>query len=400
MKRLLIGLAAGGLLCLLCSGDVDGRGFGGYRAGGFGYRAGGFGGYHAASWGGFHRNVGYGGWGGARTSYARSYTGWRGGSVNVAGTRGVGYGPRGGFAAGGSRAVSVTSPGGRSYTGYRHGGVAVGPRGRVVGGGSSARWASGGAGWRSAYAGTRFATDLGLSRYAGFRAGGFVRGTTYWSHGAIVARAGYVRRGFGYFNCFHPGWFNRYPGCWVVPGWGRWYAWNWATWPVLAPWINITVAPIYYDYGSNVIYQNNIVYVNGEDMGTTTAYAKQAITLADDGITADASPEQKWKPLGVFALVPGDEKTSNNIFQLAVNKQGIIRGNYYDGVMDTNTPVYGSVDKKTQRAAWTIGKKSRRVFEAGIFNLTKPEAPVLVHFGTGRTEQWLLVRVEKPKEGE
>ncbi len=68
--------------------------------------------------------------------------------------------------------------------------------------------------------------------------------------------------------------------------------------------------------------------------------------------------------------------------------------------MDTTTPVYGSVDKKTQRAAWTIGKKSRRVFEAGIFNLTKPEAPVLVHFGTKRTEQWLLVRVENPKESE
>jgi hypothetical protein len=68
--------------------------------------------------------------------------------------------------------------------------------------------------------------------------------------------------------------------------------------------------------------------------------------------------------------------------------------------MNTTTPVYGSVDKKAQRAAWTIGKKSERVFEAGIFNLTKQEAPVLVHFGTKRTEQWLLVRMEQPKEGQ
>jgi hypothetical protein len=279
--------------------------------------------------------------------------------------------------------------------------MAVGPHGRVVGGGTGRAWSGyRGAGWRSAYAGTRFATDAGLSRYSGFRAGGVVHRTAYWSRGVIATRAGFVRRDFGYYNCFHPGWFNRYPASWVVPGWGRWSAWSWVGWPVLAPWISITAAPIYYDYGNTVIYQNNTVYMNGEDMGSTTAYAKQAITLADDGRNAEASPKQKWKPLGVLALVRGDEKNSNNGFQLAVNKNGIIRGNYYDGLMDTTTQVYGSVDKKTQRAAWTIGKKKDRVFEAGIFNLTKPEAPVLVHFGTKRTEQWLLVRMEEPKKSE
>jgi hypothetical protein len=30
--------------------------------------------------------------------------------------------------------------------------------------------------------------------------------------------------------------------------------------------------------------------------------------------------------------------------------------------------------------------------------LTKSEAPVPVHFGTDKTQQWLLVRVEQPKE--
>jgi hypothetical protein len=99
----------------------------------------------------------------------------------------------------------------------------------------------------------------------------------------------------------------------------------------------------------------------------------------------------------VFALAQGDATRSNNIFQLALNKDGIIRGNYYDGLMDTTTPVYGSVDKKSQRAAWTIGKKNDRVFEAGISNLTKAEAPVLVHIGKDKTEQMLLVRVEQPK---
>jgi hypothetical protein len=35
------------------------------------------------------------------------------------------------------------------------------------------------------------------------------------------------------------------------------------------------------------------------------------------------------------------------------------------------------------------------VIETGIYNLTKDEAPALVHFGADRTEQWVLVRIKK-----
>ena len=57
--------------------------------------------------------------------------------------------------------------------------------------------------------------------------------------------------------------------------------------------------------------------------------------------------------------------------------------------------MYGSVDKKTQRAAWTIGKKKDRVFEAGVSNLTADQCPVLVHIGKDGTQQWMLVRQEQ-----
>jgi hypothetical protein len=49
-------------------------------------------------------------------------------------------------------------------------------------------------------------------------------------------------------------------------------------------------------------------------------------------------------------------------------------------------------------AAWTIGKKNDRVFEAGISNLTKEDAPVMIHSGTGKTQQMLLVRVPSPQD--
>ena len=97
-------------------------------------------------------------------------------------------------------------------------------------------------------------------------------------------------------------------------------------------------------------------------------------------------------------MVQGEEQDANDIFQLAINKDGIIRGNFYNALSDTTEPVYGSVDNKTQRAAWTVGEHKDRVFETGIANLTEPETSMLVHFGTDRTQQWTLVRLEQPEE--
>jgi len=84
------------------------------------------------------------------------------------------------------------------------------------------------------------------------------------------------------------------------------------------------------------------------------------------------------------------------MFQLAVNKNGAIRGNYYHAFADNTLPVYGSVDKKTQRAAWSVGEKQDVVFETGIANLTRDETPILMHYGKGNTQQFTLVRVEQP----
>jgi hypothetical protein len=67
-------------------------------------------------------------------------------------------------------------------------------------------------------------------------------------------------------------------------------------------------------------------------------------------------------------------------------------------VGDNTLPVYGSVDPKSQRAAWSIGEKKNIVSEAGLQNLTQDQAPVLVHYGTDRTQQRALVRLEQPPD--
>jgi hypothetical protein len=213
-------------------------------------------------------------------------------------------------------------------------------------------------------------------------------------------RGAAVRTNFGYYDCFRPGWYAAHPGCWAAAGWAAGAAWGAASYADVSTYCNFPPGdPSDYDYGNSVVYQDDDVYVNGQDAGTVQQFADQATALAAQGQTAAAPPTDDWKPLGVYALVQGDEKTSNNIFQLAVNQDGILRGNYYDGLMDTTTDVYGSIDKATQRAAWTIGKKKDRVFEAGVYNLTRPQCPCLVHLGAQKTTQMMLVRVEPPKTG-
>ena len=78
-----------------------------------------------------------------------------------------------------------------------------------------------------------------------------------------------------------------------------------------------------------------------------------------------------------------------------MSKQGVLRGNFTDTKTNKTLAVQGSIDKKTQRAAWTIGSKMDDVMETGLYNLTKDEVPALLHYGKDRTEQWTLAREAK-----
>ena len=418
MKRSFWFLLAGIGLCAI-SDDASGRGFGGAR---------GFGGYGGSFSGSFDRSYGggygssfssfsganryggtysgsrstdsYSGWGSrdASGSYDHTWTDAAGGSISTSGTRSATEGRYGGVTASGSRDTTVTTASGVTYSASRQGGFASGPGGRTVGGASGSvdgRYGSGS--WETAFSGNRYTGNM--NHYASVYGANGAHSTAYWSTGYMGTRATAVRTGFGYYDCFHPAWYTAHPGCWAAAGWAAGAAWSAASYSDVSSYCSMPADnPPDYDYGSNVVYQDNSVYVNGQDAGTAQQYAEQATTLATAGQTAPAPPTDDWKPLGVYALVEGDEQTSNNIFQLAVNKDGIVRGNYYDGLLDTTTEVFGSVDKKTQRAAWTVGKKKDRVFEAGVYNLTQPQCPCLIHLGTQKTNQMLLVRVEQPKE--
>jgi hypothetical protein len=155
-----------------------------------------------------------------------------------------------------------------------------------------------------------------------------------------------------------------------------------------------------YDYGENITYQDGSVCYDGQPVATEEQYADQAQQFADAGRTAQPPEDEKWQPLGVFAMTFGDETTSDNLFQLAINKDGVVRGNYYNALTDSTQPVYGSLDKTTQRVAWSVGENKTKVFECGLYNLTQDQTTILVHTGKDKTDQYRLFRIEQPKEGQ
>jgi hypothetical protein len=343
------------------------RGGGGFHGGGGGFgggfHGGGFGGYGGGGFGGYHGGAGFGG----------------------------GYRP-GGFD-GGYR------PGGFDG-GYRPGGV-DGFRPGSFDGNRAGLQNFGAAGNRGFANHTGLPSDFGFG-HAGarnFMAAG--NATHAWSNSTMRDRANNVRNNFWNHNYFNHNWWNDHPGAWFAAGWAAGTAWGWTAWPALGGWYGwgAGVAPIAYDYGTNVTYDDDQVYYGDQPVATADEYYQQAQEIA--GAAPNASPDEgEWTPLGVFGLVQGEQASASAVFQLATNKQGAIGGNFSDMLTGSTLTVHGSVDKQTQRAAWTVGDNKDTVYEAGISNLTQDQLPVLVHFGKDRTQQWMLVRMKQPDQAQ
>jgi hypothetical protein len=224
---------------------------------------------------------------------------------------------------------------------------------------------------------------------------------------ALANQANLVRNNFNinnnYGNCFNGDWWGQHSGAWRAAGWERAaaaaaVAYSYPTWAASYGYCGYGgySEPTYYDYGSNVVYEREYVYVNGDAVATQEEYGQQASSIADAGKQAQTSQSEIWLSLGVFAVIQGEQSSGSDLFQLAINRAGVIRGNCYNALSDTSLPVVGSVDKKSQRAAWTITGRNTPVFEAGYANLTKSETTMLVHFSAERAQQWTLVRMEQP----
>jgi hypothetical protein len=334
------------------------------------------------------------------------------GGVAVSTVRaGAAVGPLGGVHAGVARTTSVVGPGGafvhtsrvaavpavprvgiggfgmvtpavRPFPAAPCGGMAVGPLGgvRAVGVSSAVR------------------APLGGVAAVGMGGIPFGHVTRFYSPTLLQTQAVYVRRSFAT-PAFTAAWFGAHRVPWAPPRWRVANFWAAPAWGSLAAYCGISTPPFLYDYGSNIVINNNLVYVNGQPVCTAAEFADQAYGLADRGRGAVAAADLAWQPLGVFGLLAGADEQPQRIFQLGVDPTGIVRGNCYDVVTDSAVPVYGSVDLRTQRLAWSVGDRRTVVFETGLSNLTQDQTTVLVHYGNDRTEQMALVRLEEPPPG-
>ncbi len=217
--------------------------------------------------------------------------------------------------------------------------------------------------------------------------------------GAASAAAGYekVRNSFNASNVYRPQWWRDHPETWVPSGWIAGAAWHPTPWGAIAEFCGYgNAAPISYNYGVNVTAQNGNVFVDGQNVGSTGDFSLQAAKIAQAGAAAEASPTDQWQPLGVYAMVRDEQQHPQLIVQLAINPQGILRGNYIDELTESTLPIRGAVDKATKRAAWMVGSNKQTVMEAGLSDLTDPETPALIH-KNGKTDHWILVHLDQPK---
>jgi hypothetical protein len=192
--------------------------------------------------------------------------------------------------------------------------------------------------------------------------------------------------------------YSGYPGAWPMTGVGNSSLYSNPGYGSTANQVGLNATPAPYDYGSNVVVQPDAVYVNGDTVGTPQQFEDQAKQIAANGQAAQVDPNGKWLPIGVFAVGQQGETQPENVFQIAVNPDGVIRGNVHNISSKKVEPIAGAVDKASQRAAWTIGKDQFPVYDAGIANLTKDSTPILVHSGDGQSHQVTLVRLQPPAQ--
>jgi hypothetical protein len=216
----------------------------------------------------------------------------------------------------------------------------------------------------------------------------------------LASRAQSVRDGYNNYGAFGRDWYDSHPGAWYYPGWRDGWAWGGVGWDDLGDYWGVSTEPVEYDYGNNITYQNNEVYYGNQPTESAASYYMQAQSLAlTTPATAPAptkATQSDWKPLGVYALTQGSQTNTNVVFQLAVNKAGNIRGNYYNALTQETKQVHGAVNKKDMRASWVVGSNNNVVYDTGLANLLKAQSTCLVHMSKTQTQQWNLIKLNQP----
>ena len=181
---------------------------------------------------------------------------------------------------------------------------------------------------------------------------------------------------------FSNDWYNNHPQAWKHQHHDD-DAWQIATAAGVVGWLG---------WQANRPY-NNTVYVYDPVPVQTVIVGGQPTVVLDP-----AAPGE-WMTLGTYSLMTGAGDPGTRILQLSVDKQGNIRGSYYDMITNATHNVIGVIDKNTQQVRWTLDTNRQLTFVATLDQLTQSQGVVNVKLPGGQVQQWQLVRMENVPAG-
>lgn len=155
---------------------------------------------------------------------------------------------------------------------------------------------------------------------------------------------------------FTPDWFAKHPEAWR-PAQSPADWWKAADVATITAWLGQPVGAA----GTAADDAGAVATAGGDDVGADGL--RSVLVLPAGHQNAVGPADSDWLPLGVFAVVqPGTQDTTqaHNYQQLAVDRQGAIKGNFYDTLSGTIQPITGTVDRATLVASWTVGANGSR----------------------------------------
>jgi hypothetical protein len=189
---------------------------------------------------------------------------------------------------------------------------------------------------------------------------------------------------------FTADWYAKHPEAWrPAKSPADW--WKTADVATITAWLGqpVTAAGTAADSG------NAVAPAGGADAG---ADGLQSVLVLPAGHQNAVGPaDADWLPLGVFAVVPPGTQESDqphNYQQLAVDRQGAIKGNFFDTISGTIQPITGTVDRTALVASWAVGANGSR-FTAPMRAFAGQPRTVSMSSG-GQPRDLQLMPVQRP----
>jgi hypothetical protein len=186
---------------------------------------------------------------------------------------------------------------------------------------------------------------------------------------------------------FTPEWYAQHPHAWQVQHPHADVALAASTAAVTA-WLNGVIVPVT-TVGSIPAY----VVQEAPVQETTAEPVPEPVpaNIAANITEPESTAAEPWLTLGIYSVSVAENVSPTRMLQLAVNRQGGIRGVFYDSITNTSQNIEGQLNRETKVAHWSLVSNPNLIFEAHLDQLTAPTGELRVDLPTGH-QQWKLVR--------